>query len=76
MANTIQKAFRLPLDVVEVLDAQPNATEFVTFAIREKVKADREQAIEASLQCLAFDDQANDISDFRPAQAKVIDLAY
>jgi hypothetical protein len=74
MAIKIAKAFRLPQDVVRVLDAQPKATEYVVEAIREKAKREREHAIEASLLCLAFDGEENDISDFKVAQAKVMDL--
>jgi hypothetical protein len=74
MAIKIAKAFRLPQDVVRVLDAQPKATEYVVEAIREKAEREQQQAIEASLQCLAFEGEENDISDFQDAQKRVMDL--
>ena len=72
MSHTTQKAFRLPNDVVTILNLQPTATEYVVQAIREKASRDRDREIESSLQCLAFDDEANDISDLKQAQEKVI----
>ena len=74
MATKIAKAFRLPLDVVKVLEAQPKATEYLVEAIREKTEREHQQAIEVSLLSLAFDGEENDISDFKTAQAKVMDF--
>jgi hypothetical protein len=74
MSKTIQKAFRLPPDVIEAIKKHPKATEYVVEAIREKAERERKQAIEASLQCLAFEGEENDISDFQDAQKRVMDL--
>ncbi len=70
----VQKGFRLPKDVVELLSVMPNATEYVVNAVREKAARDREQEIAAGLECLAWNDEANDISDLRAAQARVMSI--
>jgi hypothetical protein len=36
----IRKNFRLPPDIIKILDAQSNQTEFIISAIREKVERD------------------------------------
>ncbi len=65
----MQKSFRLPADLVQILDATKNSTSFVIEAIREKVTRDREAAIAESLQCLGDDDGL--VEEFRDSQSKV-----
>ncbi|HSI73412.1 MAG TPA: hypothetical protein VK934_09560 [Fimbriimonas sp.] len=74
MTTTVQKGFRLPRDVVELLAQKPNATEYLIRAVREKAQREREEEIAASLTCLAFDSEANDVTDLSGAQAKVISV--
>jgi len=57
MATTIQKTFRLPIDLAERLSQKENATEYVVSALREKFKRDEDEAFAASLQCLVGDDE-------------------
>lgn len=53
MAGTVQKAFRLPEDVAQVLEGQPNATNYVVAAIREKTQRDEEERFRASARRIA-----------------------
>ncbi len=53
MSSTIQKSFRLPIDVIGVLDQQVNATEFVVEAIREKQRRDEEELFRSSARRIA-----------------------
>jgi hypothetical protein len=53
MSSTIQKSFRLPIDVIGVLDKQENATEFVVEAIREKQRRDEEELFRSSARRIA-----------------------
>jgi hypothetical protein len=74
MAITIQRGFRLPKDIADLLQQKPNATEYVIEAVREKAQREREAEIAAGLASLAWDDEANDISDFKDAQARTMNL--
>jgi hypothetical protein len=64
MATTIQKAFRLPEDVVSVLNEQPNATQFVVEAVREKVWRDEIERFRESARRIAGNSQAERDVDF------------
>lgn len=70
MAIKQQRAFRLPEDVNEVLAKVKNSTQYVVDAIREKAERERQAEIEASLACLAEEDE--DFSNLATSQAKVI----
>ncbi|MEZ0324789.1 MAG: hypothetical protein ACAH95_02695 [Fimbriimonas sp.] len=74
MATTTQRGFRLPHDVADLLQQKPNATEYVIEAVREKAQREREAQIAEGLACLAWDDEANDISDLKDAQARALTL--
>ncbi len=71
---TKQVSLRLPLDIAEAIQRREHgtATDYVVQAVREKLQRDREAEIARGLSCLAWDEEANDVSDFAPAQDKVI----
>jgi hypothetical protein len=74
MAVTKQITVRMPLDLLKQLAALPkgNSAPYIVEAVRERLERDRQAQIEAGLKCLAFDDEANDISAFEEAQAGVM----
>ncbi len=75
MAKTTQLSFRLPSELADRIRKRGAPTKFVMQAVQEKLSRDEAAEIEQSLQCLAFDDEQNDISDFKKAQRKVIERA-
>jgi hypothetical protein len=73
MATTIQKTFRLPIDVAERLSQKENATKYVVSALREQFKRDEDEAFAASLQCLVGDDELEAIhKNFDTLQRKAM----
>ena len=54
MATTlVHKGFRLPQDVADAIERQPNQTDFVTEAVREKVDREERAMMEAGFALLA-----------------------
>jgi hypothetical protein len=73
MASTIQRTFRLPVDVAERLSQKENATEYVVATLRERMKRDEDEAFAASLECLVGDEDVQAIhEDFDKLQRKVM----
>ena len=72
MSETKQLSVRMPLDLVQRLTAKGKTSPYIVEAVREKIERDEKMKVEASLLCLANDDDANDISDFAAAQARVM----
>ena len=73
MASTIQKTFRLPVDVAARLSQKQNATEYVVATLRDQLKRDEEAEFAASLQCLVGDEELKAIhADFDRLQKKVM----
>jgi hypothetical protein len=73
MQATKQLTVRMPRDLAKKIEDQGAAAPFIIDAVREKLERQREAEIETSLACLANDPEANDISDWAPFQAKVIE---
>lgn len=74
MAATKQITVRMPTDVLEQLRVMPKGSgaSYVVEAVRERLERDKQARIDAGLRCLAYDDEANDISSFEEAQAEVM----
>jgi hypothetical protein len=74
MAATKQITLRMPIDVLDKLSLLANGknTPYIVEAVRERLERDRQIQIAESFKCLAYDDEANDISDFKEAQAEVM----
>ena len=73
MASTIQKAFRLPVDVAEVLDTKGNITDYVITALREKFRRDEEERFRASARRIAnLPAEEQDVEFAIAAQAEVL----
>lgn len=72
MALTKQITVRMPVDLVAELRAHGNTASYIIDAVRDKLRRDQKAEIVASLQCLAGDEEANDISDFAATQDEVI----
>jgi hypothetical protein len=74
MAGTKQITLRMPIDLLGQLSAMPRGkgASYIVDAVRERLERDRQAQIEAGLQCLAYDDELNDISAFAEAQAEVM----
>ncbi len=53
MASTVQKAFRLPIEVAEILESKGNATEYLVNALRDKFRRDEEERFRASARRIA-----------------------
>ena len=45
---------------------------YIVEAVRERPERDKQARIEAGLKCLAFDDEANDVSAFQDGQLEVM----
>lgn len=71
MAMTQQLTVRMPVDVLRKLKAKGKTAPYIIEAVKEKMARDEEAEIEASLLCLADDDE-NDISDLKSPQAKAL----
>ena len=74
MAGTKQITLRVPTDVLDQLRKMPRgrSAPYIVEAVRERLERDRQARIEEGLKCLAYDDEANDISAFADAQAEVM----
>jgi hypothetical protein len=74
MAGTKQITVRMPIDLLERLGHMPKgkSAPYIIEAVRERLDRERESEIEAGLQCLAFDDEANDLTPFAEAQSEVM----
>jgi hypothetical protein len=73
MANTKQISVRMPIDMVDSISRLgAKSAAYILEAVQDKLARDRQAEIAAGLRCLADDPEANDISDFKAAQAKVI----
>lgn len=73
MAMTQQLTVRMPVDVLRKLKEKGKTAPYIVEAVKEKMARDEAAEIEASLLCLADDDE-NDISDFKSAQAKALNV--
>ncbi len=73
MSTAKQISVRMPLRILERLEAHGPVAPYVIEAVKEKLDRDEEADIKARLRCLAYDDEANDISDWAPEQRKVMD---
>ncbi|RYG48189.1 hypothetical protein EON79_05235 [bacterium] len=72
---TLQKAFRLPVDIAEELERRGNgnATDYVVEALREKFKADERERFRRSFERLAdLPSEATDMEWAMPAQSEVV----
>lgn len=72
MAASKQFSVRMPADLAGKLEEMGKITPFIISAVREKLERDTKAEIRERLKCLADDPEANDISDFGPAQRKVM----
>jgi hypothetical protein len=73
MANTTQKAFRLPADVVEALATKSNSTEYVVEALREKFLRDEEERFRKSARRIAQSSvEERDVEFAIAAQAEIL----
>lgn len=72
MASTVQKAFRLPIDVAGALESKGNATEYVVQALREQIHRDEVERFRASAQRVAaLPAEESDVEFAAEAQAEV-----
>ena len=73
MAATIQKTFRLPVDVADRLSRQRNATEYVVTTLREKFKRDDDEDFALGLVCLVGDEDLAAVhEEFSELQRRVM----
>lgn len=72
MAQTKQLSLRIPMDLLSELRGKGRVTGYIIDAVREKIARDRAAEIDKSLQCLADDPEANDLSFFAPGQDEVM----
>ncbi len=74
MAATKQITVRMPIDVLSQLGGMPKgkSAPYIIEAVRERLERDKQARIEAGLRCLAYDDEANDITAFEEAQHEVM----
>lgn len=72
MAVTTQITVRMPVELALGIKRHGNGAAYIIEAVRDKLQRDEQAEIEAGLRCLAFDAEANDISDFDDAQKRVI----
>jgi len=72
MASTRQITVRMPLDLALGIKQRGKNAAFIIEAVREKLRREEQAEIEKGLLCLGDDDEASDISDYAPAQARVI----
>ena len=74
MAKTIQKTYRLPVDVAERLDEKGNVTEYVVAALQEKFLRDEQERFRASARRIAASPSSErDVEFAFSAQAEVAD---
>lgn len=69
---TIQRAFRLPSDVINVLESKANATEYLVQAIREKAEREEIERFRASARRIASQTENLDVEFALAAQAEVV----
>ena len=74
VGTTRQVSVRFPKHLIDEVDRRHGGTttDYVVQAVQEKLLREREAEIAAGLACLAGDDEANDISDFAPAQRRAM----
>jgi hypothetical protein len=73
MALSRQISVRIPAELIERIKSRgEGSSRFIIEAVRDKLNREDEAEITASMRCLAYDDEANDISDFAVAQDRTI----
>jgi len=74
MAGTKQITVRMPIEILEQLGGmvKGKGAAYIIEAVRERLERDRQAQIAAGLACLAYDDDANDLSAFEEVQAEVM----
>ncbi|HWD42006.1 MAG TPA: hypothetical protein VG944_24420 [Fimbriimonas sp.] len=74
MASTVQKAFRIPVDVAKTLESKGNSTEYLVNALREKFERDEEERFRLSARRISQGArEQRDVEFAVAAQSEIVD---